>query len=181
MNPADFAQLLEFIKTYGILGMLMVALSFVALYLLYRKFNKFMDRIELAVFQTERMCTNLLDDSGELAALKDIKLGMTEIRQDLEAAVEHSHEHWNDTKHLADMEPWQKCDVNRCPNILTCINNLRDIKGDLRQFVAGARGAREDTQKLIGEFAKRFEAKLDWITAEFLAVLRGHYSESDKS
>lgn len=158
---ADFFQICEVIGAGWAVSIFLTGIIIaISMRLLCKRINKFDElfkRLDIAITRIEQ---SIHTDDGRLINRSEIADGINSlisIFQDHQVKFSH---HLNDTDKIRNMEPYEHCDVNRCPNFSYIIKLIEQTRDLIKQFVAEGRVARRETQESINGIFSKFDTFL---------------------
>jgi len=145
MTPVDLIELIDAVKTYGIL-VVCVGLPIVLLggYLAYSRIRIWVDE-KFVVFGA------LKEHSDEFSTL------VGEVRAALSRFDCGFSQHVEDTERLSHDDHWKSCQVDKCPYLHKFFTQLVDTEQMIVKFSDEANASRERTHESINVMMRRFD------------------------
>ena len=97
--------------------------------------------------------------------LHEIGEELREIRQDAEAHSKDATRHYEDIERLNDQEVYARCNIDKCPHLLTVVNNVRELGHLFEQFNIRA----EESRNASGASLKDIQAQMNTLATEVSA------------
>ena len=82
---------------------------------------------------------------------------LRELRMDSEEHVAHARTHYDDIKRLNDQDVYARCNIDKCPHLVTVISNIRDVVSKFNEFDVKASESRNATGSNLEEIRNQMQ------------------------
>jgi predicted nucleic acid-binding Zn-ribbon protein len=97
--------------------------------------------------------------------MRAIEAELQELRQDAEAHATNANKHYEDVIRLNSQEVYARCNIDKCPHLITVIGNIRNVGALFEQFSVKAEESRNST----GASLKDIQGQMQVLAAEVSA------------
>ncbi len=119
--------------------------------------------------QVSKMEASVLHERGNpiqhYTMLHELGEELRELRQDAEAHATNASKHYEDVIRLNSQEVYARCNIDKCPHLITVIGNIRNVGALFEQFSVKAEESRNST----GASLKDIQGQMQVLAAEVSA------------
>lgn len=139
----------KFLSDYGLFAFIIVAFGLLGLYLSIRFFINLHNDIKDVTAITKQLGEKIVTDKGNPVIhydiLREIENELQELRQDSEIHAANASKHYEDVIHLNRQEAYAKCNIDKCPHLITIRNQIKEVGQLFEQFNIKADESRKAT------------------------------------
>ena len=154
---------------YGIFAFIIILLAIAGTYFIGKFFLSLHSKIDAASSITQQLGERIVTSSGDpivhYTILKEIENELQELRQDAEAHATNASKHYEDVIRLNSQEVYARCNIDKCPHLITVIGNIRNVGALFEQFNVKAEESRNST----GASLKDIQGQMQVLAAEVSA------------
>jgi hypothetical protein len=165
----NILEISHFANEFGIFALLLVILAIAGAYFIAKFFMSLHSKIDAASSITRQLGDKIITKEGDpvvhLTILKNIENELRELRQDTEAHVSKASSHYEDIIRLNSQETYAKCNIDRCPHLITIRNQIKDVGSLFAEFSVKA----EESRNASGASLKDIQTQMNTLAAEVSA------------
>jgi hypothetical protein len=154
---------------YGIFAFVIVILAIVGTYFIGKFFLSLHSKIDAASSITQQLGERIVTSSGDptvhYTILKGIENELRELRQDAEVHAKNASTHYEDVIRLNSQEVYARCNIDRCPHLVTIRNQIKDVGSLFADFNVKA----EESRNASGASLKDIQSQMTTLAAEVSA------------
>lgn len=159
----------KFLSDYGVFAFIIVLLAIVGTYFIGKFFLSLHSKIDVASSITQQLGERIVTSSGDptvhYTMLTGIEKELRELRQDSEVHATNAAKHYEDVIRLNSQEVYSRCNIDKCPHLITVIGNIKAVGALFEQFNVKAEESRNST----GASLKDIQSQMQVLAAEVSA------------
>ena len=159
----------KFLSDYGVFALIIVIFAIVGVYFVGKFFLSLHSKIDAASSITQQLGERIVTASGDPTVHYTILTGIVkelrELRQDAEAHASNSSKHYEDVLRLNSQEVYARCNLDKCPHLVTIRNQIKDVGGLFAEFNVKA----EESRNASGASLKDIQNQMTTLAAEVSA------------
>ena len=97
--------------------------------------------------------------------MRNIEKEITELRQDAEVHAAGASKHYDDIIRLNSQEVYARCNIDKCPHLITVISSIKEVGSLFEQFDIKA----EESRNASGSSLRDIQAQMNTLAAEVSA------------
>jgi len=154
---------------YGIFAFIIILLAIAGTYFIGKFFLSLHSKIDAASSITQQLGERIVTSSGDpivhYTILKEIENELQELRQDAEAHATSANKHYEDVIRLNSQEVYSRCNIDKCPHLVTIRNQIKDVGSLFADFNVKA----EESRNASGASLKDIQSQMTTLAAEVSA------------
>lgn len=165
----NILEISRFASDYGIFAFFIVLLAIAGAYFIAKFFLSLHSKIDAASSITKQLGDKIITKEGDpvvhLTILKNIENELRELRQDTEDHISKASSHYDDLTRLNNQEIYAKCNIDRCPHLITIRSQIKDVGSLFAEFNLKA----EESRNASGASLKDIQTQMNTLAAEVSA------------
>lgn len=159
----------KFLADYGIVAFIIVGFGLLGLYLSVRFFLNLHRDIQDVTNITKQLGDKIVTDKGNPVIhydiLREIENELQELRQDSEIHAANASKHYEDVIRLNSQEAYSRCNIDKCPHLITIRNQIKDVGSLFAEFNLKA----EESRNASGASLRDIQTQMNTLAAEVSA------------
>jgi len=126
--------------------------------------------------QVARMESSMSHEKGSplihYDLMRAIEAELQELRQDAEAHAANANKHYEDVIRLNSQEVYARCNIDKCPHLITVIGNIRSVGALFEQFTVKAEESRNSTGASLKDIQNQMQVLAAEVSAQSKQVVQ---------
>ena len=159
----------KFLSDYGFFALIIVAFGLLGAWLTVRFFLKLHKDIGDVTTITKHLGDKIITSNGDpiihYGILREIENELQELRQDSEIHAANASKHYEDVIRLNSQEAYARCNIDKCPHLITVRNQIKDVGSLFAEFSLKA----EESRNASGASLRDIQTQMNTLAAEVSA------------
>ena len=112
------------------------------------------------------------DPIAHYSILREIESEIQELRQDAEVHATNAAKHYEDVVRLNSQETYAKCNIDKCPHLVTVRNQIKDVGQLFEQFNIKANESRQATGATLEDIRSQMNTLAAEVSAQSKQVVQ---------
>ena len=165
----NILEISRFLADYGVLAFIIIILAIVGVYFIGKFFLNLHRDIGDITTITKNLGDKIITTNGDpiihYGILREIENELQELRQDSEIHAANASKHYEDVIRLNSQEAYARCNIDKCPHLITVRNQIKDVGSLFAEFSLKA----EESRNASGASLRDIQTQMNTLAAEVSA------------